>query len=117
MCGLGSVLFFHLLNPGANSVRKGQKKYFHKHYEEAIPYYLEAIQAGSKISFVYLHLAESYTITGNFNEAIYWYKIYLQKNPKDLSIRLELAKTLNWAKRPEEAKREFEAILKENHNE
>jgi tetratricopeptide (TPR) repeat protein len=113
---IGCIVLYQIINPGANSLRKAQQYYHKKEFILAAPFFKEAIEKGSKNPLAFIHLAQSYTVMGNFDEAIKWYKYYLKIQPNDFKARLEFARVLTWAKHFEEAEKEYQDLLRENIN-
>lgn len=88
---------YYFVNQKFVLFRQGEQKLQKHQYEEAIVYYQKAMAEGFNRPRVYLHLAEAYTATKQFDEASQQYSHYLEFYPEDRFARLMLARVLSYA--------------------
>lgn len=95
--------------------RNAEKKYAAKEYAEAINLYKKSLAKGLPPSKIGSNLPNALVATGQFEEAIDWYRAYLLLHPQDSRARLSLAKALSWTDKPQEAEEEYQKILEDTH--
>lgn len=95
--------------------RQAENQFEEKNFKEAIILFQESMKAGPTNPEAISRLADAYVAIGNFSEAIKWYRLYLNRYPKDINVRLSLARALSWMGNIKEAEQEYEKVLEAQH--
>lgn len=108
---VASVISYHATQQKWLLFRKAEQQFTAKNFQEAIGLYQQSLYEGFTTVNLYVHLADSYTVVGDFSEAIQYYRKYLEVHPEDRFVRLLLARVLNWDGRLGESKEEYRKLL------
>ncbi len=91
--------------------RKAENEYQNKQWAEAAQLYQESLDKGLKNSLAISRIGHSYGELKDFPKAVYWYKHYVDLNPKDIWARKELAGWLTANGEFDKAAEEYSRII------
>ena len=106
---------YHLTQQADINYYQGHRLFLKGNYEQAIPFYVRAVEEGSARMETYKELAYCYLWTGNSEKSIQLFNDIAAQRPDDFKIKGSLAEAYSWNRNYTEAIKIFkEIVLKTN---
>ena len=108
----GVILFF-IVQLGFSQAKRAESYFASMQYEEAIPFYLKAIKKGQDSALV-VHLAESYRLIHDYENAELFYKKAAELFPNNAEVQVKYGQALKSNSKLDQAKEVFVVYANRN---
>ncbi len=111
-----TAITYHFSQQADINYYQGHRLFLKGNYEQAIPFYVKAVEESSSRRGTYKELAYCYLWTGKSEKSIQLFKDAAAKNPDDYKLRGSLAEAYSWNRNYAEAIKIFKQIIIETNS-